>query len=337
MGHNISEAGGRPEMFYVGERPWHGLGTELEAPATAAEAIAAAGLDWDVLQQPLYTKVDEDWKTARTVEIENHVANVRQDTSHVLGVVGKRYQPIQNREAFSCFDAVVGQGQAIYHTAGALVGGERVWILAKLPEDIVIKRQGTEDRTERFLLLSNSHNGWSSLRMFFTPIRVVCQNTLNAALSRRPELRSGIRIQHSGEIKHKVSEAQRALGLAVKFYDDLAQLTEALASRTLKTKELQEYVAAVFPTKQQEPSTRILNVRKDVLHLVEHGQGNDLPGIRGTAWAALNGVVEYVDHQRPGRGKTQQEQTSSRLESAWFGYGATIKARAWDAAVTLVK
>ena len=112
--------------------------------------------------------------------------------------------------------------------------------------------------------------------------------------------------------------------------------------------ELEQYVAAVFPTKEHAPSTpphqrfwcggtRILNVRKDVLRLVEHGQGNDLLGIRGTAWAALNGVVEYVDHQRPGRGKTEQEQTSSRLESAWFGYGATIKARAWDAAVTLVK
>jgi phage/plasmid-like protein (TIGR03299 family) len=337
MSHSISEASGRPEMFYVGERPWHGLGTELQAPATAAEAIAAAGLDWDVAQQPLFTKAGEESERLLAVEIMDHVANVRQDTGHILGVVGKRYQPIQNREAFTFFDAVVGQGQAIYHTAGALGGGERVWILAKLPEDIVIRRQGTEDRTERFLLLSNSHNGWSSLRMFFTPIRVVCQNTLNAALSRKPELRSGIRIQHSGEIKHKVSEAQRALGLAVKFYDDLAQLTEALASRTLKAKELEQYVAAVFPSKEQEPSPRVLNVRKDVLHLVEHGQGNNRPGIRGTAWAALNGVVEYVDHERPGRGKTQQEQASSRLESAWFGYGATIKARAWDEAVALVK
>ena len=252
-------------------------------------------------------------------------------------MVGKRYQPIQNREAFSFFDAVVGQGQAIYHTAGALGEGERVWILAKLPGEILIKRNGTEDRTEKFLLLSNSHNGWSALRLFFTPIRVVCQNTLNIALGRKQEFRQGVRIYHTGEIKAKVAEAQRALGLAVKYYDDMTQLAEALASKVLTTKGLEAYVARVFPSSKDEPSTRIQNTRRDVLHLIEHGKGNDAAGIRGTAWTAVNGVVEYVDHGREGRGKTAQEKASSRLESAWFGFGAGIKARAWDEAVALVK
>ncbi len=338
MAHNISTERGRPEMCYVGERPWHGLGTALQAPATAAEAIQAAGLDWTVEQWPLYAMAAATgMREGGTIEAAGHLANVRSDTRQVLGVVGDRYQPIQNREAFTFFDHVVGQGQAIYHTAGALGQGERVWILAKLPGDIVITRHGTEDRTEKFLLLSNSHNGWSSLRMCFTPIRVVCQNTLNAALARTGEVRQGIRIQHTGEITQKVTEAQRALGLAVKFYDDMTSLVEHLANRTLKQQELTAYVETVFPSREGEPGGRIQNIRQDVLRLIESGKGNDRPGIRGTAWAAINGVVEYVDHERAGRGKTAQERASSRLESAWFGYGATIKARAWDHAVALVK
>ena len=337
MAHNISKTNGKDAMFYVGERPWHGLGTELEAPASAAEAIAAAGLDWEIEERAIYWKVMDDKQEAvgkYLRMITGHHANVRQDTGAVLGVVGERYQVIQNRDAFTFFDHVVGQGQAVYHTAGALGVGERVWILAKLPGDIVIKKHGTEDRTEKFLLLSNSHNGWSTLRMFFTPIRVVCQNTLNAALGKTG---SGIAIRHTGEIKGKVAEAQRALGLAVRFYDDMTQLAQTLAGKAMKPQQIEAYVGRVFPSRKDEPSSRIQNVRRDVLELIEHGKGNDAAGIRGTAWAALNGVVEYVDHGRAGRGKTAQEQTSSRLESAWFGYGATIKARAWDAAVALVK
>lgn len=258
-----------------------------------------------------------------------------EDPLLALGVVGEQYQPIQNKEAFSFFDSVVGGGQAIYHTAGSLGQGERVWILAKLPEII---RVTVEDVVEEFLLLTNSHNGWSSLWMFFTSIRVICQNTLNSALARRPELRSGIRIQHSGEIKHKVSEAQRALGLAAEFYSEFAEVAELCRKQELAMKQLDAYLKAVVPdSKDGKVSTRAQNVRQEMTRLFETGNGNTLPGVRGTLWAALNAVAEYADYVRIPRAKDPADRASNRLGGIWFGSGAALKARAWDQALALVK
>ncbi|HEV8003906.1 MAG TPA: DUF932 domain-containing protein [Planctomycetaceae bacterium] len=159
MPHELAETSGKKAMVYVGETPWHGLGTRLDNPATAEEAIDAADLNYDVALTPM-TTIDGQ-------PIPDRRAVVRSDSSSVLGVVGKSYQPVQNRQCFGFLDAVVGDGRLRYHTAGALGQGERVWMLAKLPDEIRVK--DSDDVTEQFLLLSNSHDGSSSLRVFFHP------------------------------------------------------------------------------------------------------------------------------------------------------------------------
>ena len=156
MGHGIWNNSGHASMMYVGKEPWHGLGTKLSKPATSAEAIKAAHLDWDVTLKPV-AAVDG----YREYPIKNRFAIVPCDgwgttDCPVFGLVGRGYTPLQNREAFAFFDPIAGKDAAIYHTAGALGRGERIWILAKLPGHICV---AGDDITEKFLLLSNSHEG----------------------------------------------------------------------------------------------------------------------------------------------------------------------------------
>lgn len=162
MAHELSTENGKAAMMYVGQVPWHGLGQKLDKPATSAEAIKAAHLDWEVAKVPLYLKGSNGYRLA-----DETFAIVRSDVSHPapLGIVGTSYQPLQNRAAFVWFDEIVGQDAAIYHTAGALGSGERVWILAKLPGEIRVKG---DDIAEKFLLLSNSHDGKSSVQVKFS-------------------------------------------------------------------------------------------------------------------------------------------------------------------------
>jgi phage/plasmid-like protein (TIGR03299 family) len=253
------------------------------------------------------------------------------DTDQVLGVVGNSYQPVQNHQCFGFLDAVVADGRLRYHTAGALGLGERVWMLAKLPNDIRVK--GSDDITQQFLLLSNSHDGSSSLRVFFTPIRVVCANTLGMAERRGHG--QGVSVMHKGDLAAKVREAQEILGLAKRFYDDLGSKIEALAGHQPSRQQLEAYFKALYPDSEDTGNRRAQNVRSELFRLFEHGVGQDMPEIRHTTWAAFNAVTEYVDHHRTTRGRTDQERASRRLESAWFGSGARMKAEAWNLALDL--
>jgi phage/plasmid-like protein (TIGR03299 family) len=326
---NISTESGKVEMFFTGEKPWHGLGKELAEPATAAEAIAAAGLGWTVETEEIYLKNGVRGG-------DKFQAIVRQDTRRVLGTATDRYQPIQNVEAFGFFDEVVGKGQAIYHTAGALGRGERIWILAKLPDYLRI--DGTDDITEKFLLLANSHDGGSSLKAFYTPIRVVCQNTLYAALR---DAKDGISIRHTGNILNKVNEAQLVLGLAVKYYDTLSEIYNVLAKKSVNQAQVQAYLKELVPDPKEGNASRAENIRHKIDGLFQYGKGNNIPGIRGTAWALLNGVSEYVTHNRTVRvldadGLSKGEATgTSRLNTLWFGTGRQMNAEAFDLALDL--
>ena len=323
MGHNLATTNGRTAMMYSGEMPWHGLGTRLEEPATAREAIVAAGLE--------YLADLRSVQTADGNPIPNRKAVVRSDTGDVLGVVGNSYVPVQNHQAFGFLDAVVADGDLRYHTAGALGKGERVWMLAKLPSDIRVKN--SDDITEKYLLLSNSHDGSSSLRVHFTPIRVVCSNTL--AIAAQCGRGQGVSIIHKGDLAAKVTQAQEVLGLANRFYDDVEEQLNRLANHYPSLRQLEEYFRQVYPDSPDGESARTKNVRQEMLRLFEQGIGHDMPEIRHTTWTALNAVTEYVDHYRSTRGKTVTDRASNRLESAWFGSGARLKERAWELALKM--
>ena len=318
MPHNLNVTNGGPSMMYVGQTPWHSLGTKLDKPATADEAIQAAHLDFTVEKYQLKT-------TPNDLSVDSHFATVRTDTSEVLGVVGSRYEPIQNRDAFTTFDALVGEGEAIYHTAGALGKGERIWILAKLPDYI---RVNGNDLVEKYLLLVNSHDGSSTVRVKLTPIRVVCENTLSLALSGAEQ---EVHIRHTLNAKEKLKEAHEILGLTNKLYAQLDAIFNRMNETMVRGKTLTDYVEAVFPNRlESQDNSWMTKVRYKIVELAETGQGSEMA--KGTLWGAYNAVTEYVDHYRGTKADDDQ-----RLKSMWFGSGERIKKNAFRSAVNILE
>lgn len=323
MPANLATTRSKPAMMYTGDVPWHRLGTRLAFPATAREAISAAGLDYRVAIRPLVT-VDG-------TEVPQKKAVIREDCGTVLGVVGNAYVPVQNHQAFGFLDAVVAQRGLRYDTAGALGRGERIWMLARLPGSIRVGN--SDDLVDKFLLLSNTHDGTTALRVFFTPIRVVCQNTLN--LAERNGAGQGIAIQHKGDLHTKIGEAQRVLGLATVFYDDAAARIDLLAGHSPTPAQLERYFERVQPDPVDADATKARHIRESFQRLFETGIGLEMPGVKGTTWAAYNAITEWVDHHRPTRAHHPAARSSQRLHSAWFGSGAQLKARAWNLAVEM--
>jgi phage/plasmid-like protein (TIGR03299 family) len=242
---------------------------------------------------------------------------------------GRFYAP--RDKAFAFLDAIVADGGLRYHTAGALGKGERIWMLAKLPGHVRVN--GTDDVTEKYLLLSNSHNGTSALRVLFTPIRVVCANTLAVAHHRGAG--QGISILHKGDLAAKVRQAQTVLGLAHRFYDDLEGHMNRLAGYYPSTEQLTTFFKSLYPDPVEGGKTRAKNTRQELFRLFEEGRGQDIYAIRHSAWAAYHALTEYVDHHRPTRARTPQDRAALRLQSQWFGSGAKLKAKAWDLALAI--
>jgi phage/plasmid-like protein (TIGR03299 family) len=321
MAHNLY----RNNMMWYGQRPWHGLGTELKNPATAAEAIAAAGMNFKVAYQQLYRKLRNG--TYAPLPSNGETVNVNDDMH--LGIVGDGYQIIQNTDAFDFFDAVVGQGIARYCTAGALGKGERIWILAQLPQDIMIKGV---DVVEKFMLLMNSHDGSSALRMFLTPVRVVCQNTLNQALARGKG--EGIAIRHSGDIDHKVTEAQRVLGIAIATYNRFEAEANAMASIDMTIKDVESYFDSIcFKTEKDKESSTRQNKKEDLRVLFENGAGNNIKSIKHTLWAAYNAVTDFNCHRTI---RNEEDDPTARLRSIWYGASANMNIEAYAKAMEVV-
>ena len=297
--------------------PWHNLGTELVNPWTAREAIDAAGLDYTVMKKPLKEFID----LGHTDEMPDCSVTVRTDTGDILGVVEDAYEPVQNRDAFSFFDNLVATEEATYETAGIIGRGERAWILARLPGFINVHGK---DIVSKYLLLSNSHDGNSRIRVKITPIRVVCNNTLTAALEGAGE----VHIRHTSNAAENMVQALSLLGLTNRLYEQLDACFNRMALTKISGKHLTDYVNELIPDNGSNgDEQRIGRIRKKFMDLYETGQGADLS--RGTLWGAFNCVTEYTDHVMEGN-------PAARLESIWFGGGDKLKLRAFQLAERLM-
>jgi len=315
-------------MFYVGEMPWHREGKKLENPPDVKEAISAAGLDWQVEKTPLYSQ-------DRSL-IKGIYGMTRSDTNVVLGVVKDDYSPLQNTDAFAFFNPLIKDGSLQLETAGALGQGEIVWVLAQLTKGKAIEPK-KDDIVERYLLLSNSHDGSAAVNVKFTPIRVVCQNTLTMALNEG----NALRIKHRGKMGKHLLAAQEMVQQIIVTYAALGESYQGMVEYQLGAKNVEKYFAGLYPVADlsliQTPEQhyrREANLRAQAALLCgfENGTGVKALKIEGTLWAAYNAVTEFIDH--PLDYKLGDDRLLKRI---WYGEGARIKARAYHAAMELLK
>ncbi len=333
MAHNLTITNGETEMAYYGETPWHGLGQRLENVATGPEMLQAAKLDWTVSKRPLFTTHRPQLKGS-LYQFAGWSAITRDDNDHVVGVVGDDYEPFQNAEVFDFLDALVGEASAMYHTAGSLGGGSRVWALAKLPGQLVIL---PDDAADKFLLGWSAHDGSTALTCKFTTVRVVCQNTLTAAIQESGTTWQ-VKVRHTKGIHSHVEEARRVLQISLQYFEVLGYKLRALTAKQITEQVQAEYFNRVLPitvNTEGEESSRMKNIHTALGSLADHGVGTDIPGVRGTLWGAYNAVTEWVDHVRVC--KKGGELREGWAEAALFGSGAHVKQRALDEALALAE
>ena len=271
-------------MYSTREKPWHGLGTVVREAPTSENALRLAGLDWNVVQEPIYTPFRE--------KIEGFKANVRDTDRKVLGVVSDRYKVVQNVEAFSFTDELLGHGVR-YETAGSLSGGRRVWLLARLPREYII----AGERISPYLVFSNTHDGSGSVKVAVTPVRVACNNTLNLALETAQRSFSMV---HTGNISDKITEARDTLFKAESYMDRLGAEFEQLHKQKVTDAEVQKYIEILIPMESNATRTQEKNVnrlREDLA--MRYYDAPDLQKVGKNAYRFLNAVSDFATHAEP--------------------------------------
>jgi len=331
MAHNINfnEKTGKHSFMSVKEKAWHGLGQVVDRYPTSSEAIQFAGLDYIVEKRPLFTYDTEnhtgDPETdiiIPEIEVPNYFATVRADTEQVLGVVGNDYEVVQNRDAFSFFDAIVGGADGIiYETCGALGNGERIFITAKLPGYIQV---GNHDLIEKYIFLTTSHDGFGSIIAAFTPIRIVCNNTLNAALS---NMSNSVKIRHTQSAKERLLQAHEVMGISNTMSSALTETFNRWARVRITDKEVLKLVQqAMAPSKEvlekvlndenmDEYSARFLNTVERVCDYAFSNETQQMPTTKGTLFGAYNAITGYFQNVQ------SFKDNEAKLKSILFGNG----------------
>jgi phage/plasmid-like protein (TIGR03299 family) len=314
--------------------PWHGLGKSVEDLMTVGEAYELAGLDWAVRSVPLIAKTGAAGFDAELADVETHVANIRSDNGEIIGIVGKGYRPIQNVEQRDFIEALTGEGATIVDVCGALAGGRRVFWTLKVPGDLIV---GGEDKIDKFLICANGHDGTLAFKAFWTPIRVVCSNTLNAAVDSRYG-KTGVSLRHRVNVADHLDDARRILELTDAYYEDLGQKFERLMAAKVDDAVVENYFEKVIPDNPKaERNTRTENIRKQLAANYRLAPGAEQA--QGTAYGAYNAVTFYVSHQR-GAGEDDDAQAiqsrgERRFNSIAFGSGRAVQQTAFREALKI--
>lgn len=333
MAHELEiKKDGSASMFYAGQAPWHGLGVQVEKELTAFSALRMAQLDWTVEKRKVFFSAGKAMQ-----EIEDKKAIVRLEDEKILGVVTNAYEPIQNKDAFEFLDGLVGEGLAMFHTAGSLFGGKRIFISCKLPNSFKIG----PDKIDKYLVAMTSHDGSTAFHIKWTPIRVVCNNTLSAAFKMNngkvSAVSDAVSVYHTKNYKDNMTQARQVLDLTNGYYDRIEECFNKLIEAPMDSKDFQKFTKRLMPKPQESAEkdaaafkaniTMWENRQAELLKTFETGIGLKVKGVAGTKWAAYNAVTEYVDHHKnyTGRKNTAEE---SRMNSIVWGYGAETKKEA---------
>ncbi|GHV48287.1 hypothetical protein AGMMS49546_38720 [Spirochaetia bacterium] len=267
--------------------PWHEIGTVLDGVPSSREAIKAAKLEWTVNQTPVFAAGNF------AQEIPGFKANVRSDTKEVLGIVSDRYCIAQNKDVFTFADELIGNGKVkcTYETAGSLWNGRRVFMLVNMPKGRIVG-----DEYQPYLCLSNAHDGSACLQVFLTGIRVVCNNTLSAALH---TAKRKISIRHLSMMEQRKDEALRTMGAASKYFHGLEVFASDLAGKKVN---ITKVLDRLFPV-SKDMSKRQLNSNTEVKELIKtlFKQKDDLQNFRGTAWGTYQAIADYRSNAEPRR------------------------------------
>lgn len=273
-------------MFYVREVPWHQLGTKVEDAPTSEEAIRLAGLDWKVEQKPIFLE--------NGTKIEGNYANVRSSDGKALGIVGDRYKIVQNTDAFTFTDALLGEGVR-YETAGSLKDGKVIWLLARMPEQIEI----LGDKVDPYMVFTNTHDGSGAVRVCMTPVRVVCNNTLNAAMRGARRVWSA---RHTGSITNKLDDAKETLQFANQYIEATKKTFEELHKVKLNEFTLYRMVNNIIPITENMTERQKTNqkaIRDDIL--LRYNEAPDLKVLDKTGARLVQAVADTTSHMEPFR------------------------------------
>ncbi len=311
--------------------PWHGKGVIREGLLTAREAMQDAGLTWKAVKQPMFVVVNGEYK-----KVEDSVAIMRDSDNRQLGVVGDGYEPFQPSDCFSFADSLTQlKDEACYTTAGSLMYGKRIFLCIKIAGDLRILN--SDDTIQKYLVLANSFDGSLRLTTLVTSVRVVCNNTLRAAVQSADKI---FRIKHSKKMGSKVAEARETLGLLNKWYEEFNQKCNALASKQVSVAEVNAFYAKLFNTegmKAEDINTRTKNAIDACKELFETGKGSQLITSKGTMWGLVNSVTDYSDHSRTTRQTSNFEtEGEARMNASLFGTGEVLKTAAFENALQMV-
>ncbi len=319
MSHGITD---KDQMYSVREVPWHGLGAVLdECPKSIDEALEKAGLGWKVshgdvlvVRRPEWT---DDFGTKHPPDLipaTGFKANVREDTGDVLGIVSDEYEVVDNRAAFAFLDALIGSDMH-FETAGSLSGGRRVWVLARLPEYVELGG----DLSATYVYVANSHDGSMAVTAAVTPIRIVCANTLGAALRQAEHgvnAQRTFRFRHTGNLQAKFAEARQVLGLTINYQQQFKELADRMAREPIAEWALERRVLRHLWTIDEDMGKLARANRERTMESVlaifrgRGAAGDTIGNSPGTRWVAFNAIAEHLDYRRRYTSRTNQIQRS---------------------------